>query len=584
MRKISERMLALLLAGAVALGAAGTAAVLAVSDGGDGSGTVIAESGSVPGGADSAGESGSAAPAESSSASPEGTGGGSESAAPESPGDASMPAEPEGSGSTADPAVPEGSGSAPAPEEPDSTGSVSVPAVQGDAPDPGDSGTGNSQNEARDPQGVGDTVTSKLPEYTAPGPLGSISFYGIRDRMLSSNLTIRGLDNTILDLEELDYDELEDDLRDQLNDIADAQWELESAVSMFNIPTESFAGLTEQLKPLGQLGESVSGALTGFATAVSQGLQGVANLAIQPSIASLDQAYDQLKEQLDAIEDGELQADNEDIIRQLENTENTLIMAGETLYIALAQVLLTDGTVDRNLATLDRTLEELELRYELGQISALTLQEARSGRTTLLSSKQTLQVNIENLRMQMENLLGADLRGTIQTGAVPEVTLEQINAMNEESDLAKAKSISWELYSASKDLEDARETYNDAMDDYDEGEYEYRSARRAWETAQNTYQSTVQSFELGFRSLYSSVKDAKQVLDAARTALSVEKSQYRASQLKYEQGTISKNTLLSAEDDLKTAQDSVDTAVIDLFSAYNNYRWAVDYGIVNSGT
>ena len=61
----------------------------------------------------------------------------------------------------------------------------------------------------------------------------------------------------------------------------------------------------------------------------------------------------------------------------------------------------------------------------------------------------------------------------------------------------------------------------------------------------------------------------------------MEESNYAADQLKYEQGTISKNTLLTAQDDLESARDTVATAERNLFSAYNNYRWAVDHGILN---
>ena len=91
----------------------------------------------------------------------------------------------------------------------------------------------------------------------------------------------------------------------------------------------------------------------------------------------------------------------------------------------------------------------------------------------------------------------------------------------------------------------------------------------------------MQSFELSFRTLYAQVKDYQQVLQAAQIALAVEQDNYSVDQLKYEQGTISGNTLLTAKDDLATAQDTVNTAQRNLFSAYNNYRWAVDYGILN---
>ena len=52
-------------------------------------------------------------------------------------------------------------------------------------------------------------------------------------------------------------------------------------------------------------------------------------------------------------------------------------------------------------------------------------------------------------------------------------------------------------------------------------------------------------------------------------------------QLKYEQGSVSYNELLTARDSVDEAQDAVDTAANDLFSAYHTYRWAVDRGILN---
>ena len=52
-------------------------------------------------------------------------------------------------------------------------------------------------------------------------------------------------------------------------------------------------------------------------------------------------------------------------------------------------------------------------------------------------------------------------------------------------------------------------------------------------------------------------------------------------QLKHSQGSLSDNGLLEAEDKVKSAQETVEGAEVDLFTAYNNYRWAVDYGILN---
>ena len=54
-----------------------------------------------------------------------------------------------------------------------------------------------------------------------------------------------------------------------------------------------------------------------------------------------------------------------------------------------------------------------------------------------------------------------------------------------------------------------------------------------------------------------------------------------AAQKKHDLGNLSDNALADAKDKVSEAQDKVDGAAIDLFSAYNNCRWAVDHGILN---
>ena len=91
----------------------------------------------------------------------------------------------------------------------------------------------------------------------------------------------------------------------------------------------------------------------------------------------------------------------------------------------------------------------------------------------------------------------------------------------------------------------------------------------------------MQSFESSFRILFNKVKDDKQVLDAAKTALSVQKDTYASMELKYKQGTLSENKLADAKDEVTAAQEAITTAQTNLFSDYNTYRWAVDHGILN---
>ena len=84
-----------------------------------------------------------------------------------------------------------------------------------------------------------------------------------------------------------------------------------------------------------------------------------------------------------------------------------------------------------------------------------------------------------------------------------------------------------------------------------------------------------------FRTLYAQVKDYKQILEASKVSASSKEASYAAAELKYRQGNISKNTLLTAEDELTAAKEAVRSAENDLFTAYNNYCWAVKTGILN---
>lgn len=384
-----------------------------------------------------------------------------------------------------------------------------------------------------------------------PDAVGTVSFANLERRMRENNLTILTVQQTIETLEDIDYKQAEEDLRDDMNDLFD------KVVA---------AGTT------GGIVMSFTGTPIGNSPGCSALLE-----------STLQQQYDAVKAKYDAIKDGDLQKDNEGLLRQFKDAQDQLVMAGESTYIALVGLETQEDALQRQLSALNRTVEELELRYQMGQVSALQLQQAKSGRTQLTSGLETLRMNIRNLKYQFEVLLGANQTGEIALGPVPEVTEKQLAAMDVEKDLLAAKAQSYTLYDAAKTLEDAQETYQDDAREYgyNENKAEVRNYKRTWQAAQYTYNSTLQDYELKFRTLYAQVQDYKQILDAAKVSLECEKTSCAASELKFKQGTISQNALLDARDSLKEAEEKVQTAANDLFSSYNTYRWAVEHGVLN---
>jgi len=371
-----------------------------------------------------------------------------------------------------------------------------------------------------------------------PDPVGTVTFANLSRRMHENNLQILAIQESITNLELLDYDYILDDMRETIANLSRAQWMM-----------------------------------------VMMGQQGT--LAYE----QLDQANQAVWDQFESIKDGDMQKDNADMIRQLKNLQDQTVMAGEATYIALAAMEIQEGGLERQLSALDRQLEELELRHQLGHISSMTLREAQGGRTALTSGLSTLRMNLDTYKGQLELLMGADITGQIKLGALPAVTQKDLNTMDLEKDLETAKENSWQLYSAQLDLKDAKQDFADRggelASDYRPKDPQYMQVRYGYYAARHTYNNTVQNFELGLRNLYLKVQDCKQILDASKTALAVAQDSRSAAQLKYSQGSLSKNALLEAEDKVSEAQEKVDSASNDLFSAYNTYRWAVDYGILN---
>ena len=381
-----------------------------------------------------------------------------------------------------------------------------------------------------------ETTQDAQTEIPAPDPVGQLSFANLESRLRENNLTVLMLEESIASVDAMDFEKMQNDLRDQLNAIAKLQY-------LSIVYPEAAGGMT---------------------------------------FDSLQASYDALEEQFNDLKEGKIQDDYEAVVRQLRNTEDQMVLGAETMYVSILELQNTDAQLQRSLAAMNRTVQEMELRYDLGQISALQLQQTESGRTQLKSSLETVEMNLDNLIAQMELMIGAEQTGTLKLGEVPDVTDEQIAAMNLDKDLAAAKAASYALYDAQRTLNDAKETYEDAIDGKGLNSYQRKSAEHTWKAAQYTYEAAVQSFELSFRTAFNAVGDQQQILKASQTALALQQDTYASMELKYQQGSISKNALQDAKDDLDDAQTAVDTARHNLFTAYRTYRWAVDKGLLNT--
>ncbi|MCD7791799.1 MAG: hypothetical protein LUG92_00150 [Oscillospiraceae bacterium] len=350
----------------------------------------------------------------------------------------------------------------------------------------------------------------------------------IRENSLSGQI----IAESISGIEAVNYDDMAENLRDQLNALATAEWYM-----------------------------------------LEYGLDAT----------TVANTYDTLRDTFDDLMDGKIQEDYADAAWQLRDSANQLVAAGQTLYITLLSLEQSAADVERGIATIDRSLTEMNLRRSLGQVSDQTVTALEQTRATTVSSLETLNTNIATYKAQLQTLIGAEPTGDLTLGALPTDDTTDWSAIDYDADLAAAKAVSWTLRDADVTLDDAAEDWDDAQDDYrvnSINEYLRVQAEHTWNAAQITWQSAYQSFETSFKTLYDALADCEQVYQSKLDTLEYQKTLLATAETQYSYGSVSLSSVRDAEDSVASAESDVYSAWLDLFSARLAYQNAVQYGIV----
>ena len=72
----------------------------------------------------------------------------------------------------------------------------------------------------------------------------------------------------------------------------------------------------------------------------------------------------------------------------------------------------------------------------------------------------------------------------------------------------------------------------------------------------------------------------RRLTEAAQETLTFQRRTFEITAKKYDLGMVSEEEYLAGKNDVLQAESDLYNTQIELFSAYNNYTWARDYGIV----
>ena len=123
---------------------------------------------------------------------------------------------------------------------------------------------------------------------------GTVSYANLEQRVRKNNLTALMLQETIASIDEIDFDKMYDDTLKMLNSIAKSQH--------FMLATSTPADNTSL------------------------------------TISQLQSSYSSMKTSFDDLRDGKVQRNYTSTVRQLENTQDQLVMGAQSLYVALLEM------------------------------------------------------------------------------------------------------------------------------------------------------------------------------------------------------------------------------------------------------
>lgn len=250
--------------------------------------------------------------------------------------------------------------------------------------------------------------------------------------------------------------------------------------------------------------------------------------------------------------------------RQADNIEGQLEQTAQTLLITIQNLKYNRGQLERQLASLDRTIDVAEVQLSIGTISQYQMDLYRNQRDNLARTIDTLQTQCESLGSSIALLCGYDADTVVMPSTLAPVYDSQLREMSYEDDLELAKQNSFSIWQKRSELRQAQNAYDEDISGTD---YAVQSAKDALAAEQ-------QAVESSFGTIFQGVADSRAALDAARTAEQQAELDFRTSQVQYSRGMISELAYRQAQDTLENAKDAVEIAQLNLTSAYNQYEWA----------
>jgi len=383
-----------------------------------------------------------------------------------------------------------------------------------------------------------------VPVYAADSSGGpepqvlNVGYSDIENYVHSSNQTIRANDKTL------------DALRD--NDLS------EQKIDDLRSSAASLSGVSSMLQ---QADTAVKALPASMETkAIDASLQGsIASIGAICSI--LNSEEDQLETDDDKVDETELQMND----------------AADQIVVAAQKLFVTYHILDSQRSVLTEQQQVLAAALEADQVKALV---GMMPQTDFLNAQQQQKASADQLaelvsqmkavRDHLRILMGYSNSYSLNLSSMPQADVNEIAKMDYTTDYQTALDSNWTLREKKQEIEIAGDSYDSNLDSTVDNR---RAALLNRDLAQN-------QFDAAFRQSYDDVALKQSLAASAQSAYGAKEKALEAVKQKNSLGIASALDMKNAQLDCDSANAALRQAQYNLFSAQEQYRWALR-GVLN---
>jgi outer membrane protein TolC len=383
---------------------------------------------------------------------------------------------------------------------------------------------------------------------TVPPQTVTVRYSDIETTVRSNNQTIRANAKSLDSLSDNDViQEKQQELSDSSAALSNVNKMLQDAYTAIN--TTPAASTAEQ-------------------QAISASLQGsMASISAIRSI--LDSQSSQMDVDDDTIEKTDL---------QMQEAADQIVIAAQQLYVSFHYLDTQRTQLTQNLSLANDSLTVSQKRYDLGLITSTELLNSQQSSKSISSKIAALVLEMQTAKNNFSVLLGYSKDYDVSILSLPDVDQNFISKMNYDADYQTAltENMTLKLKQKDKDIADDNrdEDSNTKDDDYPDSTIE------DYQAASLNYRMAVNTFDASFRRSYDEISNKQVQLETENSSYQAKMQNFNMQTKKYNIGLISSFDLKNAQQEANTQKVAVEQAKINLFSAVEQYRWALK-GIVS---